>query len=112
MRAGLVAFELPLAYVYSDKFNQPIFGANNLSGKPNDSSAYHDFTRTLSSYPVDPSALCVPGTWQSIFCLPAEKCWPPVPGPCLHILKFLKLSVFADFDQAFPVHLQGSAGQQ
>ena len=30
--AGLVAFELPLAYIYSDKFNQPIFGANNLSG--------------------------------------------------------------------------------
>ena len=31
--AGLVAFELPLAYIYSDKFNQPIFGANNLSGE-------------------------------------------------------------------------------
>ncbi|CAL5228893.1 g12110 [Coccomyxa viridis] len=30
--SGLVAFELPLAYIYSDKFNQPIFGANNLSG--------------------------------------------------------------------------------
>ena len=29
---GLVAFELPLAYIHSDKFNQPIFGANNLSG--------------------------------------------------------------------------------
>ena len=31
--AGLVAFELPLPYIYNDKFNQPIFGANNLSGK-------------------------------------------------------------------------------
>ncbi len=28
-----MAFELPLAYIYSDKFNQPIFGANNLSGE-------------------------------------------------------------------------------
>jgi len=65
MWAGLVAFELPLAYVYSDKFNQPIFGANNLSGKPNNSSASHGFTRALSSYPADPPALCVP-TWQSI----------------------------------------------
>ena len=27
-----MAFELPLAYIYNDKFNQPIFGANNLSG--------------------------------------------------------------------------------
>lgn len=33
MLAGLVAFELPLPYIYNDKFNQPIFGANNLSGK-------------------------------------------------------------------------------
>ena len=28
-----MAFELPMAYIYSDKFNQPIFGANNLSGE-------------------------------------------------------------------------------
>lgn len=28
-----MAFELPLAYIYGDKFNQPIFGANNLSGE-------------------------------------------------------------------------------
>ncbi len=31
--AGLVAFELPLAYIRKDKFNQPIFACNNLSGK-------------------------------------------------------------------------------
>ena len=30
--AGLEAFELPLAYVRKDKFNQPIFACNNLSG--------------------------------------------------------------------------------
>lgn len=32
-RAGLHAFELPLAYLRGDKFNQPIFGCNNLSGE-------------------------------------------------------------------------------
>ncbi|KAL3142799.1 hypothetical protein ABBQ38_003098 [Trebouxia sp. C0009 RCD-2024] len=31
--SGLVAFELPLAYVRKDKFNQPIFACNNLSGE-------------------------------------------------------------------------------
>ena len=33
LHAGLVAFELPLAYIRKDKFNQPIFACNNLSGK-------------------------------------------------------------------------------
>ena len=32
-QAGLHAFELPLAYLRGDKFNQPIFGCNNLSGE-------------------------------------------------------------------------------
>ena len=32
-RPGLHAFELPLAYLRGDKFNQPIFGCNNLSGE-------------------------------------------------------------------------------
>ncbi|DBA76760.1 hypothetical protein WJX79_004284 [Trebouxia sp. C0005] len=31
--SGLVAFELPLAYIRKDKFNQPIFACNNLSGE-------------------------------------------------------------------------------
>ncbi|DBB16452.1 hypothetical protein WJX82_008645 [Trebouxia sp. C0006] len=31
--SGLVAFELPLAYIRRDKFNQPIFACNNLSGE-------------------------------------------------------------------------------
>ena len=31
--AGLVSFELPLAYIRKDKFNQPIFACNNLSGE-------------------------------------------------------------------------------
>ena len=31
--AGLVSFELPLAYIRKDKFNQPIFACNNLSGR-------------------------------------------------------------------------------
>ena len=30
--SGLAAFELPLAYIRKDKFNQPIFACNNLSG--------------------------------------------------------------------------------
>lgn len=31
--SGLVAFDLPLVYIRKDRFNQPIFGANNLSGE-------------------------------------------------------------------------------
>ncbi|KAK9828894.1 hypothetical protein WJX72_002644 [[Myrmecia] bisecta] len=31
--SGLAAFELPLAYLRNDKFNQPIFGCNNLAGE-------------------------------------------------------------------------------
>lgn len=31
--SGLVGFDLPLVYLRKDKFNQPIFGANNLSGE-------------------------------------------------------------------------------
>ena len=31
--SGLQAFELPLAYIAEESFNQPIFGANNLRGK-------------------------------------------------------------------------------
>jgi hypothetical protein len=30
---GLQAFDLPLAYITHDKFNQPIFGCNHLSGR-------------------------------------------------------------------------------
>jgi WW domain-binding protein 2 len=30
---GLAAFDLPLVYCRNDKFNQPIFGCNNLSGE-------------------------------------------------------------------------------
>ena len=29
---GLTAFDIPLAYVNHDKFNQPVFGCNHLSG--------------------------------------------------------------------------------
>mmetsp|Transcript_11824 Transcript_11824/g.35409 ORF Transcript_11824/g.35409 Transcript_11824/m.35409 type:complete len:217 (-) Transcript_11824:160-810(-) len=32
-RDGLQAFDIPLAYVSHDKFNQPVFGCNHLSGK-------------------------------------------------------------------------------
>ena len=35
--AGLAAFEIPLAYIRRDKFNQPIFACNNLSGRWYDS---------------------------------------------------------------------------
>ena len=31
--SGLQAFDLPLAYVRGEAFNQPIFGANNISGE-------------------------------------------------------------------------------
>ncbi|CAL8463061.1 g2595 [Coccomyxa elongata] len=31
--SGLVAFELPFAYITGDKFKQPVFGCNNLAGK-------------------------------------------------------------------------------
>jgi WW domain-binding protein 2 len=31
--SGLQAFDLPLVYIRGDKFNQPIFGCNNLSGE-------------------------------------------------------------------------------
>ena len=34
--AGLAAFDLPLPFIKADKFNQPIFGCNNLSGKTAD----------------------------------------------------------------------------
>lgn len=30
---GLAAFDLPLTYLRNDKFSQPIFGCNNLSGE-------------------------------------------------------------------------------
>lgn len=30
---GLESFDLPLVYILRDKFNQPIFGCNNLSGE-------------------------------------------------------------------------------
>ena len=30
---GLAAFDLPLPFIKGDKFNQPIFGCNNLSGE-------------------------------------------------------------------------------
>lgn len=29
---GLVAFDFPLAYIHNNKFNQPVFGCNHLSG--------------------------------------------------------------------------------
>ena len=32
LHTGLAAFELPLVYIKDDKFNQPIFGCNNLAG--------------------------------------------------------------------------------
>ena len=32
-REGLRAFDFPLQYVRGERFNQPIFGANNLSGE-------------------------------------------------------------------------------
>jgi hypothetical protein len=31
-KSGLQAFELPLAYIYKEKFSQPILGCNNLAG--------------------------------------------------------------------------------
>lgn len=31
--SGLAAVDIPLVYVRNDKFNQPIFGCNNLSGE-------------------------------------------------------------------------------
>lgn len=31
--AGLVAFELPFAYITGDKFKQPVLGCNNLAGR-------------------------------------------------------------------------------
>lgn len=34
-RDGLQAFDIPLAYVSHDKFNQPVFGCNHLSGERN-----------------------------------------------------------------------------
>ena len=30
---GLQAFDIPLAYITHDKFNQPIFGCNHLAGE-------------------------------------------------------------------------------
>ena len=30
---GLMAFDIPLVYIRKEKFNQPIFGCNNLSGE-------------------------------------------------------------------------------
>ena len=55
--SGLRSFELPLRYIESDKFNQPLFfGANNLTGKvwpavegggPRGEFAPHDFKLTF-----------------------------------------------------------------
>jgi len=35
---GLHAFDFPLAYITHDKFNQPIFGCNNLAGGVSDAT--------------------------------------------------------------------------
>lgn len=49
---GLVAFDFPLAYITHNKFNQPVFGCNHLSGKvwpaaegggPSGTLAPHDY---------------------------------------------------------------------
>lgn len=60
-----MAFELPLAYIRKDKFNQPIFACNNLSGK-------------LSIAVPHPSDLgAIAGTMASSN---AGECWPAAPG--------------------------------
>ncbi len=65
LHVGLVAFELPLAYIRKDKFNQPIFACNNLSGK-------------LSIAVPHPSDLeAIAGTMLSSN---AGECWPAAPG--------------------------------
>ncbi|KAI5081896.1 hypothetical protein GOP47_0001639 [Adiantum capillus-veneris] len=53
---GFYAFDMPLLYIHEEKFNQPIFGANNITGKV---------------YPVIPdgehSALYSPHSFKIIF---------------------------------------------
>ena len=67
--AGLVAFELPLVYITGDKFNQPIFGCNNLSGGLRGLARVHRAPCCLQSklaYHLWPCR--------------AGKCWPAVGG--------------------------------
>ena len=49
--SGLQAVDLPLVYIRSDKFNQPIFGCNNLSGECWPVAAEGGPTGSLPPYP-------------------------------------------------------------
>ena len=71
--AGLMAFELPFAYITEDKFKQPVFGCNNLAGQPTSFPILQS-----SSVFSSPSCECL-DILLSV-CLQAGKCWPAVPG--------------------------------
>lgn len=53
---GLVAFELPFAYITGDKFKQPVFGCNNLAGR----------TYLLSHYKLHSDLRTSQATMQSV----------------------------------------------
>lgn len=44
-KSDFKSFDLPIAFIYDEKFNQPIFGSNYLSGYIADSSNIYIFIR-------------------------------------------------------------------
>ena len=102
--AGLAAFNLPLAYIIREKFNQPIFACNNLAGSP---------------------CVHLPGisTWLSLhhnlvykkkgLLCAAGQCWPAQPqgGPAGSLPPHSFAMYFKEGGRSHVIHRPGSCCQ-